>query len=219
MEIMAKPTGAVDASDFGYDITSAGDTRDDITFYSYIYVVAKVDLQPGKWATTNREDLYHKHSVSMYVDVASGGELRAAIRIGKQTPDANAVFTEPGVSSDWITTSTESLSGGRTNTLPNYNESKIQPQYIIIEARISRNSTATLSENVEVYALFVESENDSSYAGNDAVSFNSDTVTKRMNNPFDSLNASMFKDAIGENLNKIMYESKNAFTVPLFGAY
>jgi hypothetical protein len=216
VEIMAKPTGAVDYSDFGYDISSAGDTRDDVTFYSYVYAVARIDLQPGKWATANREDLYHKHSVSMYVNVASGGELRAAIRIGKQTPDANAVFTETGVSSGWITTSTESLSGGRTNTLPNYNESKIQPQYIIIEARISRNATAALSENVE---LFVEAENGSAYAGNDAVAFNSDTVSQRMNNPFDSLNASLFKDAIGENLNKLMYESKNAFTVPLFGAY
>ena len=218
---MAQPTGSVDAADFGYDISSAGDTRDDITFYSYVYLVAKVDLQPGKWATAQREDLYHKHKTNVAVDVASGGEFRGAVRIGKETPDENSTFTETGPTTpvSWLTGVSESLGSGRTNVFPNYNDSEVQPRYILIELRCSRNSTTNLSENVSVYCIYIESENDSAFSGNDIVSFNEDTVSKRMNNPFDSLNASMLKDAICGNLNKIVYESRNAFSVPIFGEY
>jgi len=218
---MALPTGAVDSTNFGYDITAGGDTRDAVAFYSYMYVVCKVDLQPSKWAPANREDVYHNHETSVAVDIAASGGINATVRIGKETADKNAVLSDTGPSTpvNWLTSVTESVGSNRTTTFPNYNESKVRPQYIIVELRVSRNVTSTLSESVVVNALYVEAKNDSAYSGNDLVSFGNGTVGQKLNNPFDSLSAAMMKDAIAENLNKIMYESTNAFCVPLFGDY
>jgi len=217
---MAQPAGSITPADFGYDITASGSTRDDITFYSYVYIVCKVDLQPSKWQSVNRSDVYSKHKANLYVNVASGAEIRVAVRTGKETADSNAVFNESGpIAYTWLTAVSETVEQGKTFALPNYNETKVVPRYIIVEARVSRNSTSTLAETVNIFGIYLEAVNDESYTGNDALEFNGDTISKRMNNPFDSLNASMLKDAIAENINKIMYQSRNAFTVPLFGDY
>ena len=217
---MAQPSGSVLPSDFNYDITSAGDTRDQIIFHSYVYAICKVDLQPSKWSPANREDIYSIHEANVLPEIAASGRLDASIRIGKSTADASAVLTQTGAySSGWLTTVTESIAQGRTNALPNYNESKVVPRYIIVEAKISRNTTSAFSESVEVVAIAIVAKNSVAYSGNDAISFNGDVISQRINNPFDSLSSFMLKDSIAENINKIIYESTNAFTVPLFGDF
>jgi hypothetical protein len=127
--------------------------------------------------------------------------------------------TGPSTPVNWLTSVTESEGSDRFTTFPNYNESKIQPKYMVVELRMSRNATSALSENVYINGLYINSQNNSSYSGNDLVSFGNSVISKKINNPFDCLSSAMLKDAIAENLNKIIYESKNSFSLPLFGDY
>jgi hypothetical protein len=219
MEIMAKPTGAVDFLDFPHTITSAGDTRDSTIFYSYMYAVAKVDLQPGKWETTNKENTFHSHDTAVSVKVGTGATVIVAVRVGKEVPDPNNIFLETGPTTPvtWLSGITEEFTASRTIPLPNYDPTKTVPRYMVIEIIMSRNQTSTLTETAEVGQLFIEAVNDTAYSGNDVISFNNNV--KKINKPFDSLSAYMMKDAIVENLNKIMYCSSNAFCIQLFGDF
>jgi hypothetical protein len=222
VEIMAKPTGAIEPSDFGYDITSAASTRANLAYRSRLYIVVKSDLQPSEWATANREDLYQKQTISNCLEVDAGGTLVQRVTIGKETPDDGMFFSVNGpvTPTNWSATqNTESLEATRTKLLPDYNIAKIKPRYIVVQIELYRNVTTALSETCKIYGMYFEATNESSYSGNDFVYFSDSIVENKINNPNDSLSSAMMRDAIANNLNALMYQARNSFSVPMFGAF
>ena len=204
---MAQPAGSIAVGDLYMKADFTGAVQS-------AYFIIKGSPHPQDYQTDNRPGLTMPLKVTRQVDIATGATLTEYWRIGEQAKPAFATnpVTKDGafageISHNQVQYPRGNVMGGKAHT---YEKIKF-----VIAKWDFHSSHAT--NQCDIYSVAFRANPDTSYTGAGVELLRRDTANQRLYRDDMPCSAWHVMSALAETHEKILYENRPAFSLPVFG--